>query len=174
MERVVVIGTTGSGKSTLAAALASKLNAKFIELDALHWQPNWTEAPTEVFRQRVAQVVAADRWVVGGNYSKARDLIWPRADTIVWLDYSFPLVMSRLFRRTVKRIVTKEDLWNTGNRESWRTQFFSRDSLFLWAVKTHGKYRNSIDAVLMQPEYAHLHLIRLKSPRETDRWFKSL
>ncbi len=174
MDRIVVIGTTGSGKSTLAAALAHKLNAKFIELDALHWQPNWTEAPTEVFRERVARAVVGERWVVGGNYSKARDLIWSRADTLVWLDYSFPLVISRLFRRTVKRIVTQEDLWNTGNRETWRVQFFSRDSLFLWAVKTHGKYRNSIEAVLKQPEYAHLHLIRLTSPRATARWLATV
>ena len=106
--------------------------------------------------------------MVGGNYSKARDLIWTRADTLIWLDYSFPLVIARLFRRTVRRIVTQEDLWSTGNRETWQKQFLSRDSLFVWAVKTHGKYRHSITRRLAQPEYAHLKLIRFPSPRQTS------
>src|SRR5262249_52747678 len=117
---------------------------------------------------------AVDRWVVGGNYSKARDLIWRRADTLVWLDYNFPLVMGRLFRRTVKRIVTQEDLWGSGNRETWRTQFLSRDSLFVWAVKTHWKYRRSIDQVLTQPDYQHLTLIRFRSPRPVEDWLKDI
>ena len=174
MKRIVVIGTTGSGKSTLAAQLAQRFEMPFVELDALHWQPNWQQTETEVFRQRVAEAIAPERWAVGGNYSKARDLIWTRADTLIWLDYSFPLVISRLFRRTVRRIVTQEDLWATGNRETWQKQFLSRDLLFVWAVKTHGKYRQSITQILEQPEYTHLQLIRFPSPRETSAWLKTI
>ena len=174
MERIVVIGTTGSGKSTLAAQIAQRMEMPCVELDALHWEANWQQAATDIFRQRVAEAIAPERWVVGGNYSKARDLIWTRADTLVWLDYSFPLVISRLFRRTVKRIVTQEDLWGTGNRETWQKQFLSRDSLFMWAVKTHGKYRQSIRQILAQPDYAHLQLIHFTSPRQTSEWLKTL
>ena len=174
MDRIVVIGTTGSGKSTLAAQLAQRMGAPCIDLDALHWQPNWQQAPTDVFRQRVSEAIQPERWVIGGNYSKARDLIWTRADTLIWLDYSFPLVISRLFRRTIRRIVTQEDLWGTGNRETWRKQFLSRDSLFVWAVKTHKQYRRSINQILAQPEYAHLRLLRFTSPRQTSQWLKTI
>lgn len=174
MHRIVVIGTTGSGKSTLAAALAARLNAACIDLDALHWQKGWQGAPTEVFRERVAQAVSVERWVLAGNYSKTRDLTWARADTLIWLDYAFPLVFWRLLRRTVSRIVTQEDLWGSGNRESWRGTFLSRDSLLIWALKTHWKYPKSIMLAVQQPEYAHLRLLRFRSPGETERWLAKI
>ena len=43
MARVVVIGTSCAGKTTFARALARILTFPHIELDALHWLPNWTE-----------------------------------------------------------------------------------------------------------------------------------
>src|SRR5215216_6726926 len=104
VQRVVVIGTSGSGKSTLGETLARRMNAAFVELDSLFWEPGWMQVSTEVFRARVSSAIAGESWVVGGNYSRARDLIWSRADTLIWLDYSFPVVIWRLFRRTVKRI----------------------------------------------------------------------
>lgn len=174
MQRIVVVGTSGSGKSTLAAALARRLDAEFVELDALFWLPGWEQATIEVFRERVSGAIQGERWVVGGNYSRARDLIWSAADTIIWLDYPFSLVFSRLFRRTVKRIRTQENLWGTDNYETWGKQFFSRDSLFVWVVKTHGRYRRLIDELLQQPEYAHLTLLRFKTPGETDAWLRGL
>ncbi len=173
MERIVIIGTTGSGKSTLAETLTQRMQIEFIELDALFWEANWTQVSTELFRERVAQAILPERWVAGGNYSKARDLIWTRADTLIWLDYPLALVISRLLRRTVRRVVMQEELWG-GNHETWQKQFFSRDSLFVWAVKTHGKYRQSMEQTLSQPAYAHLKLLHFTSPRQTSEWLKTI
>ena len=128
--RIVVVGATGSGKTTLAAQLAQAFDMPHIELDALYWGPNWTEPPRKEFRQRVRMALTGSCWVTDGNYSKARDLIWQKATDLVWLDYALPLIWSRLFRRAIRRIYHQEELWQ-GNRESWRGQFFSRDSLFL-------------------------------------------
>src|SRR5215213_5524259 len=86
-QRIVVVGTSGSGKTTLARELAQRCSLPHIEMDALHWGPNWTEAPIEVFRQRVELALEAPGWVVDGNYSKLRNLVWRRAELIVWLDY---------------------------------------------------------------------------------------
>ena len=173
MQRVSVIGVTGSGKTTFAASLGAKLEAPHVELDALHWEPNWTMAELDVFRRRVASVVAADRWVIDGNYSKVRDLVWDRADHVVWLDYSFPLTFARLLRRTVARLRSGEELWN-GNRERLSEQFLSRDSLFLWAIKTYPKYRATIPGLLASERYRHLRLIRLRAPRDAQQWLESL
>lgn len=174
MERIVVVGTSGSGKSTLAEAVATRIGGSFIDLDALYWQPDWAGTPDEAFRTKITLATQAPRWALSGNYSRTRDLTWGQADTLVWLDYAFPLVMSRLLRRTVKRIRTQEDLWNTGNRETWRKAFFDRKSIFLWAMQTHGKYRNTMTELLEQPEYTHLKLIRFQNPRQADAWLETL
>ena len=91
-RRIVVVGTTGSGKTTVAAELAKRLHAPHVELDALHWGPAWTEVPDDVFRERTLEAIARDSWVADGNYHQIRDILWPRADAILWLDYSFPVV----------------------------------------------------------------------------------
>lgn len=171
-RRIVVIGTTGSGKTTLAEQLSQGLGCPHIEMDALHWEPDWGEAPTEVFRERVRQAVMAERWVMDGNYGVVRDIAWPAADTVVWLDYSLLVVMWRLLRRTLRRVFLREELWN-GNRERFSTQFLTRDSLFLWALKTYRRRRREYTELLRRPGYAHLKLIHLHSPHETARWLSA-
>ena len=172
-RRIVVIGTTCSGKTTLAARLAQRLGVQHIELDALNWQPNWTQTPLDEFRVRVADALSTDTWVLDGNYSKSRDIVWPRADTIIWLDYPLPVIMARLFKRTLRRVVTREELWN-GNRETLRGTLLSRDSLLLWALKTYRRRRRETPMWLARPEYQHLALIHLTSPRMADRWLAKL
>jgi adenylate kinase family enzyme len=176
MQRVVIVGASGAGKSTLAESLAQRIKGDYLELDALYWLPGWQRVAPAVFVERVTAVVAAERWVVGSHYNQVRDLVWMRADTIVWLDYAFPVVFTRLLRRTVRRIVTKENLWGTGNYESWRTQFLVRKPIFLKRLKTYigYRYRNRLFQILEQPGYTHLQLIRLKSPSETERWLESI
>lgn len=163
-RRVVVVGTTGSGKTTFAKRLARELDAAHIELDALHWEPGWREAEIDVFRARAdAATSASERWVVDGNYSQVRDFTWGRADTLVWLDYPFPRIVWRLFWRCLRRGVRQEELWN-GNRERLSSNFLSRDSLFLWAIKTHWVRRRTYPAALATDEYGHLRVLRLRRP----------
>lgn len=168
MKRLVVVGITGSGKTTLARALADRFGYSHIELDALHWDPNWTPAPREVFRARVAEALRAENWVADGNYSGVRDLVWGAADTLIWLDYPLRVTLSRLLRRTLRRGITGEVLWN-GNREQL-TFLFTKDSLVLWALQTHPRYRREFPVHLARPEFAHLQVIRLGSPRATEAW----
>jgi adenylate kinase family enzyme len=174
-QRIVVVGTTSSGKSTLAKKLAAKINASFIDLDALHWEPNWQEAPDEVFRERVRKTTQALTWVVAGNYHATRDLIWPRAEIIIWLDYSLPRIFWQLTRRTFSRWWKHELLWGT-NYENLSTHFklWSQESLYHWLFKTYWRRKREIPQLLSQPEYQHLKLLRLGSPKETSKWLESL
>jgi adenylate kinase family enzyme len=173
MRRVIVIGTTGSGKTALAQRVSERLGVPFFDLDALYWGPDWTPYPDEQFRAAVRQALSADAWAAGGNYSRARDIVWARADTLVWLDYPLPLVLWRLLRRTARRIRTREELW-AGNRETFRAQFLSRDSLFLYALRSHPRHRRQYPLALSQPEHAHLAVLRFRDPRETRRWVDGL
>lgn len=173
MQRIAIVGTTGSGKSTLATKAATKLGCPFIELDALFWKPNWVQEEKGVFRQKVSDALSGTTWAVGGNYSIARDIIWQRADTLVWLDYAFGLVLGRLFRRTLRRVITQEELWS-GNRESWRNAFMSRESLFLYAVRTHFRRRRELPLELKRNEYQHLKVYHFTTTQQTETWLQEL
>lgn len=173
LQRIVVVGTTGSGKTTLAGRLAERLNYPHVEQDALNWGPNWTMRPNEEFRALVDQATRSKQWVVDGNYSRSRDLVWSRADTIVWLDYSFPRILWQLWWRTWRRSLTRETLWS-GNQERMRVHLFSKDSLFLWMFKTYRRRKREIPALLSLPEHTHLILIHHHSPRQTEQWFSKL
>jgi adenylate kinase family enzyme len=174
MQRVNVIGAPGAGKSTLGVALAEHLQGQLIELDALFWGPDWQPTAREEFRAKVGAALAAERWIVCGDYnSSARDIIWQRADTVVWLDYSLRLTFYRLFHRTLRRIVTHEELWG-GNRESWRAQFLSRQSLFLYLLRTHRRRRRENEASISSGRNPHLQVLRFRRPGETQAWLDSL
>ncbi|MBN1979154.1 MAG: adenylate kinase [Anaerolineae bacterium] len=172
-QRISVVGTSGSGKTTTAGQIAGRLGIPHVELDALHWEPNWTESPLEVFRERVTQALSGKTWAVDGNYGKVRDIVWSRADTVVWLDYALPVILWQLVRRTVHRCVTQEELWG-GNRETLGKALFSRESILLWALKTYRRRKKEYPALLGRPEHAHLALVRLRSPRETHKWLSIL
>jgi adenylate kinase family enzyme len=174
-KRIVVIGTTSSGKSTLAERLADKLGYDFIELDALHWEPGWQEAPLEIFRERVETATQAPAWVVAGNYSVVRDIVWSKAEAVIWLDYSLWTIFRQLTRRTFRRWWTRELLWGTNRETLWaHLKLWSQDSLFHWLFKTYWRRKREYPMLLSLPEHRHLKLIQFKHPREADEWLKSL
>jgi adenylate kinase family enzyme len=173
LRRVAVVGTSGSGKTTLARRVSERLGLPHVELDALHWEPNWTPTEPEVFCARTAQALSGPAWVTDGNYGKVRGIVWSRADTVVWLDFPLPVIMGRMMWRTVRRLVCREELWNQ-NRENLAGAFLSRDSIILWALRTYRRRRREYPVLLGMPEHAHLEVVHLHSPREARRWLASL
>ena len=170
-QRICVIGTSGSGKTTLARQVSQKLVIPHVELDSLYWEPNWVEVPRDVFRDRVEESLVGNNWVADGNYSKVRDILWGKADTLVWLDYSLPVVMSRILRRTFHRVVTQQQVCN-GNYETW-TKAFSRDSIILWVLQTYHRRRKEYPILFNKAEYSHLNIVRLSSPQATEDWLSN-
>src|SRR6478672_9426776 len=141
MRRVVVVGAPGSGKTTTATGIARRLGLPRVELDALHWGPDWTPVDNGILRERLRGAVAGDRWVVDGNYFSlgSADIVWPRADTIVFLDLPRHTVMRRVLARSLRRAALRTELW-AGNRESIRNLFFARDSLIWFTWNEYPKY----------------------------------
>ncbi len=140
-----------------------------VELDALHWGPQWTPRPAEIFSALVAEALAGESWVVDGNYHQVRSLVWARANVLFWLDYSLPLCLWRLTKRLWRRGVQHEQLWN-GNRERLWTQLCTRDSLYLWAFRTYRRNRRQFTEMTREPAYAHLQVVRFKTPRAAEAW----
>jgi adenylate kinase family enzyme len=173
MQRICVIGVTGSGKTTLVGRIARELDLECVELDALYWGPHWTPVHPDVFRDLVAAVAAGDAWVTDGNYSRARDILWPRADTFVWLDLPFHVIFWRLARRTFSRRIRNVELWS-GNKESLREHFFSRESLFLWVINTHPRYRREFPPLLHKQAARGAAVYRLRTPGQVEQWIENL
>jgi adenylate kinase family enzyme len=172
-RRVNVVGTSASGKTTFARALARRLGVPHVELDALHWLEGWTEAPAPVLRERVGRAIAGDGWVVDGNYAVVRDLVWPRAQVVVWLDFPLRTVLWRYATRTRRRVMSGEELWpGTGNRERLSVHVLGRDSLLWWILGTYRRRRREYPRRLAASP--HLAAIRLRSPREADNWLAAI
>ena len=170
MQRIVIIGSTGSGKSTLGRTLAAKLGVPHIEMDSLHWLPGWIERDDATFRELVDAFTAQPAWVIDGNYSVARDLVWPRADTLIWLDYSFPRTAWQLLRRARRRLFDGERCCN-GNEESLGRSL-GRDSILLWLLKTYWRNRSNYPKAPAQ--HPHLNAMILRSPAQTTAWLSGV
>jgi adenylate kinase family enzyme len=167
MQRVSVVGNSGSGKTTIAAELARLIGAPHLELDSVFHQPGWVPLPVPEFRARVADFTAAPRWVVDGNYTAVRDLVWSRADTVVWLDLPRWQVMRQVVARTIRRAARRAELWN-GNVEPW-SNFLHLDpqqSIIAWAWTRHRVYRDRFLRAMIGPGYPRLRFIRLTTPGE--------
>lgn len=171
-RRVNVVGTSSSGKTTFARALAGRLSVRHVELDSLHWGPGWSSATRDVMRERVAAAAAEDAWVIDGNYSVSRDIVWSRAEAVVWLDYPLRTVLRRYVTRTRRRIRDDEEIWpGTGNRERL-SHLLGRDSLLWWILSTYHRRRREYPELLAS--HPELIAVRLRSPAAAEAWLAGL
>ena len=161
--RIAVVGTSGSGKTTFAHQLAGILNRQHIELDMLYWGPSWTPRPE--FASLVETAISRDSWVLDGNYGSVRDLVWPRASALVWLNYPFHIVFSRALTRTVRRLLTREVLF-AGNKESFRASFLSLNGIPAWVLRTYWRRRREYPVLLSQEKFRHLELFEVGTPAQ--------
>ena len=170
--RIVVVGTSCSGKTTTAKKIAEILNIPHIELDAIHWKSNWQETPPDEFRKLVSKALKGESWVADGNYSVTRDIVWSKANTLIWLNCSFPVLFSRAIIRTFKRIIFKEVLFS-GNRETFKN-LLNKDCIPLWVIKTYRKKRKKYPRLFNEKKFAHLEIIKLKDQKSIDEFLEKL
>ena len=174
-RRIVIVGTTGSGKTTLARRAAAIIGGRHIELDALQYAPGWAMVDPATFRDALrAAIGGQDRWVTCGGYrGYASDITWRIADQIVWIDLPLLVTYPRMVRRTLARRFRNEELWN-GNRESFRSMFLSRNSMFVFGIRYRDKYRKEYPAAFSDPALAHVPVARLRRQREVAAWLRGL
>jgi adenylate kinase family enzyme len=168
MRKVAVISSaSGNGKTTFGRELAQRLGVPFVELDALVHGPGWVETPDDELRAQVEPIVQSDGWVIDGGYrGKLGDLVLESADVIVWLDLPVSIWLPRLVRRTLRRIRGREELWN-GNTESLATAFWGRESLLVFALRSHFRRRREYPDAL-----AAWNVVRLRKPAEVERFLQ--
>ena len=171
MNRISIIGSSGSGKSTVARRLSAALGIPWLELDSVMHQPEWTPIDNDEFQARVEEFTRQPRWLVDGNYTShgIADIVWPRADTVVWLDPPRWVVMRRITGRTLRRMATREELWN-GNRERWRNLFdpTPEENIMLWAWTRFRHTRAKYEGHLAAGTWDHATVLRLRNRRQVD------
>ena len=173
-QRAAVVGVTGSGKTTLAEALAARLGVPHGEMDALNWQRGWQPIERAEFRRRVDAATAAPGWVTDGNYREVRDLVWGRAQALIWLDFPLWVNLWRLLQRSLHRLITREELWN-GNREKPIWHMLRRDpeeNILRWQAQTRDTWRERMPSV--RADYPCLTVLRFGRPVEVERWLRAV
>lgn len=169
-QRVTVAGVSGAGKTTLCDRLAELLGYPRVEIDSLHHGPVWTQR--ETFLCEIEEFISGPRWVIELQYRQARPLIAARADTLLWLDYPAPVHMARLIRRTVRRRVRRQPLWNGNHEPPLHTIFTDRDHILRWGWRTRNKLKPVIPT--LEDRFPGLTVVHLKHPRHTARWVSAL
>lgn len=175
MKKTFIIGAAGSGKSTLAKQIASTTRTKYLELDSVYHQENWEPIEKAEFRRIVDRATLEDAWVIDGNYlSVLGEDIWKRADAVIWLDRPFRIVLYRLVKRTLKRSLSRQELWN-GNTESLSTNFFTKDSVIYFMINNWKTKKKKYSAIFGDSKkLPGVQLIRLKNDRDVEMFLKHI
>jgi adenylate kinase family enzyme len=177
VQRVSVVGNSGSGKSRLAARIAELLGVPYVELDAIHHLPGWEPIDPDEFLARITSITATEGCVIDGNDRTVviDGPVWQRADTVVWLDLPRRTVMSQVTRRTLRRLIRREQLWN-GNREPWRSlwRWDPDESIIRWAWTQHAKYQERHRSAMESPSWEHLDFVRVRSHAAVEQWLAGL
>ena len=169
--RILIYGVTGSGKTTLARQIGEITGLPWHSVDdEIGWLPDWSERPRDEQRSLAAQIAATPEWILDTAYGHWRDVVLPRAQLIVALDYPRHVSLTRLLRRTAKRVVTREPACN-GNRETLRLAL-SSDSIIAWHFRSFSHKREQIAALEADPSAPPL--ARLRSPAMTREWVAAL
>lgn len=173
LGRINVVGTSGSGKTTFSKKLSQTLGIPHIEMDKIFWEPNWQQPSNEKFFKDLENALNPDKWVLDGNYTRTIPIKWKSVETIIWLDYSFSRTIFQSVKRALQRSISKEEFWEgTGNTESFRRSFFSKDSIIWWSITTHSKVKEKYQNYLTNPNYSHIQFITLKNHKDADAFLE--
>src|SRR5215510_4354000 len=174
-RRINVVGASGSGKSTFAREVAEVLNLPCYEMDQLFWKSGWQESSDDELFQKVFEVTSRSRWVLDGNYTRTIPVKWKKVQAVIWLDPSLLRTVLQVIKRTIHRSLTQEEIWRgTGNRESLKKTFLSKDSIILWAITSHRNSRKNYGSTIASPSYSHIPFIRLNSRRQVVSFLEGL
>jgi adenylate kinase family enzyme len=169
-RRILVYGVTGSGKSTLAAQIAERLQLPWHPVDDLAWEPGWVQVPVDVQRARIAAICEGPEWVLDSGYGSWRDIALARADLVVGLDLPRRVSLSRLVRRTVRRLLSGTEVCN-GNKESLRA-VLGPESIVRWHFRSFSRKRRTMRQWHADPSGPPVVL--LDSTAAVDHWLRTL
>lgn len=170
-SRVLFYGVTGSGKSSATHAYAARTGLpEFSADDDIGWLPGWRQPDTAIQRELAAHIAGQDQWVLDSAYGVWRDLVVPRAELIVGLDYPRWLSLFRLIRRSLRRVIAREEVCN-GNKETLG-RLLAADSIIGWHFRSFTRKRRVMRDLQKAPGASKVLVFR--HPRELEEWLQGL
>lgn len=168
MKRVVVMGASGAGKSTFSEELAAAVGASHIDRDRFWSDSVPMESPE--YGAAIEKAISVDTWVFDGMPYYVEDLVFPRVDTVVCLDYPKRVVMSRVIRRSLKQSLLRQQVGVHSPQpfKDWR----KAEHPVRWAWSTYLERREQMGDWANRPEVRHAKWILLKSPQQASRWLE--
>jgi adenylate kinase family enzyme len=169
-RRILVYGVTGSGKSTAAQRIAERTGLPLTLVDELTWAPGWVPVAEDEQRRVFAAVAGQDRWVLDTAYGAWLDVVLPRVELVVGLDYPRWFSLQRLIRRAVTRAIDKKPICN-GNTESFQAML-GRDSIIGWHFQSFSRKRGRMRAWAADAGGPAVLLFR--RPGDLEAWIDTL
>jgi adenylate kinase family enzyme len=175
LNRIVVVGSSGSGKTTVARGMADLLDLPHLEMDSVFHRDGLANEPHDEFLPIVDRFSEQERWVIDGNYTSAgvADVVWPKADTFVWLDPPRRVATTRVIRRTLRRTILREELW-PGVHEPF-SNLYSLDpfqNIIVWTWTRHARVREEYERAMADGTWSHAAVHRLGSQREVAEFLE--
>ena len=98
-NRIIVLGCPGSGKSTFARALAARTGLPLIHLDSVWWRADGSHISRAEFDRALSELLAGEKWIMDGDYSRTYEVRLRAADTVIFLDYPEDVCMAGIVGR---------------------------------------------------------------------------
>ncbi len=102
MHKICIVGPSGAGKSTFSHKLGDMLSLPVYHLDNIFWHKDKTHVDREEFDNRLREILAKDRWIIDGDYSRTYEIRFEQADTIFFLDFPLNESLNGIKRRIGK------------------------------------------------------------------------
>lgn len=167
MNKISIIGSGGSGKSTLAKRIGQLLDIPVHHLDALYWQPNWTETEKHQWAEIQQTLCAKSHWIMDGNYAGTMDIRLNASDTIIFLDVNRYVCLLRAIKRTIMNYgKTRSDMGDEC-KERFQLRFL------LWIYGYPDKKKPGILKKLSQLNHT-TQVYVLQNQREVDAFLNDI
>jgi len=167
MKKIIIIGSGGAGKSTLARRLGEATGLEVVHLDALYWKPNWTATDKAEWREMVSGELQKESWIIDGNFTSTIELRLAACDTVIFLDFPRLLCTYRIFKRWLMYYNRRRPDMGEGCHEKVDLKFFG----WVWSFPRHTK---PVIEERLKRGGDDKTIIRLRSPKEVERFLKSL